>query len=815
MNEVLNLHRQVEQDLNRKLRLLEKTKTKDDVNYEYVKNIFTKYVLFVAKNSMAEAKQMETLLLELLHYTKQEKEDLEKARQGKSAGGLFSALTGGLFGGKPSVPGITGNYLPPPTGGRSQSVQRPMQKPKAGTETSFYHETPGDFSGISSTAINLNNYRVLQKKQQYYLQWLLSCLHCVLTNNQNMGISHNTRTIIEAQPQQTINPEVYLSTLIKAQHLLHFLTNFSKMDQNLCKIPHQNHSLMLSCFKNSEFEAISLQCTALDGLHEFLQNKKRCKLVRLTFDNLLKTTSITPLCNTILQCCPQVERIVLENWAKPGIVKVDGRAIGEIIRLRNIRRFIIRKIDIVEFPHFIKALRENSTISTFWLQSSARFTRKELHSIYFALNNKQQLKTVKIMDKYGNSQVDWNEFANVIKASKRIRELNCNMEDIKSQAAATRIAENLDMSTSIRKVKFNNFQKTTLSQYIMILEGLEQHRSLNTLDLSYTELHSKPLIDTLCRILQTCSTLETLILASTFATRDESRASCEKLLLRIAESTTLKKVNLSCNLFRKEEEAILPLIVSKPPTIKSVNLANCFLSDEVIAQLFAAIAANNSKIESINLNGQRNESIEKTTQELAKCTNSSLKSLSLSGNDFPETNMAKILKHYSVSLTRKLDYKDSFRKTLQSQSLISIEIEAAAFTAEALSILGAGLAANYTLKGLKLKGEFERDGSQYLSEGLAKNYSVKHLELQNSFIHKKDSVKFFNFLGENKTLVILQASFKVFEIGDSEVGLLINMLKSNKVLRFMAISKSFLSELGIKELKKVERINFWLNIEII
>ncbi len=164
LNEVLNLHRQVEQDLNKKLHILEKSKSKDDINYEYIKNIFTKYVLFLAKNSAVEAKQMESLLFDLLHYTKQEKEDLEKARSGKPTSGLLSIFTRAET--KPSVPGITGSYVAPqPTGGRSQSVQRaPRTMPKTGTDSSFYHETPGDFSGISSTSINLKNYKVLQKK---------------------------------------------------------------------------------------------------------------------------------------------------------------------------------------------------------------------------------------------------------------------------------------------------------------------------------------------------------------------------------------------------------------------------------------------------------------------------------------------------------------------------------------------------------------------------------------------------------------------------------------------------------------------------
>ncbi len=159
---MLNLHRQVEQDLNKKLHLLEKTKTKEDVNYEYIKNIFTKYIVFTAHGSAAEAKQMESFLFDLLHYTKEEKENLEKSRRTK---GGFLGIFGSGAGTKASIPGITGTYVVPsgPTG-RSQSVQRPSARSKASTETSFYKDQ-GDFSGISSTNMNFHNMGGLRYKK--------------------------------------------------------------------------------------------------------------------------------------------------------------------------------------------------------------------------------------------------------------------------------------------------------------------------------------------------------------------------------------------------------------------------------------------------------------------------------------------------------------------------------------------------------------------------------------------------------------------------------------------------------------------------
>jgi len=162
---MLNLHRQVEADLKKKVQTLEKAKPKDEINYEYIKNIFTKFLFFTTKNSINEAKQMEILLYDLLHYTKQEKEELDKIRNPKNERGFFSGLISKALGNSSepeSVPGITGNYIPSQNSRRAVSVQRGIRK--AGTETSFYKDTPGDFSGISSNSISLKNQKALQKK---------------------------------------------------------------------------------------------------------------------------------------------------------------------------------------------------------------------------------------------------------------------------------------------------------------------------------------------------------------------------------------------------------------------------------------------------------------------------------------------------------------------------------------------------------------------------------------------------------------------------------------------------------------------------
>lgn len=85
LTEVINLHRLAEQDMSKKLRHFEMSRTKEDVNCEYVRNIFLKYLIFSENGAESDAKRLEKLLLELLHINRQEKEALEKSRANKSS----------------------------------------------------------------------------------------------------------------------------------------------------------------------------------------------------------------------------------------------------------------------------------------------------------------------------------------------------------------------------------------------------------------------------------------------------------------------------------------------------------------------------------------------------------------------------------------------------------------------------------------------------------------------------------------------------------------------------------------------------------
>ncbi len=161
LNDLLLLHRQIEQDLKNKLRVFETSKSKEDMNCEYMKNVFIKYLAFLANGATADARQMERLLFDLLQVTKAEREELDKARTSK--GSLLAIFSKGTKG---PAAGITGSFIPPPAGvpHRSQSVQKLEGRKKAGTEAGNRADISADIDTHSPVPINLQNNKFLHKK---------------------------------------------------------------------------------------------------------------------------------------------------------------------------------------------------------------------------------------------------------------------------------------------------------------------------------------------------------------------------------------------------------------------------------------------------------------------------------------------------------------------------------------------------------------------------------------------------------------------------------------------------------------------------
>eukprot|EP00826_Nyctotherus_ovalis_P042133 TRINITY_DN4302_c0_g1_i2.p2 TRINITY_DN4302_c0_g1~~TRINITY_DN4302_c0_g1_i2.p2 ORF type:complete len:207 (-),score=69.78 TRINITY_DN4302_c0_g1_i2:16-636(-) len=90
LNEVIAMQSQTEQGLSKRVQYLENSRSKEEINYEYIKNVFLKYLIFRDSNE-EEAKRLRDILLDLLKASKQEKEILEKARSSKSFWKLFTS----------------------------------------------------------------------------------------------------------------------------------------------------------------------------------------------------------------------------------------------------------------------------------------------------------------------------------------------------------------------------------------------------------------------------------------------------------------------------------------------------------------------------------------------------------------------------------------------------------------------------------------------------------------------------------------------------------------------------------------------------
>lgn len=88
LNDIIALQSHSEQSLTKQLQYLKTNRSKEDVNYEYVKNIFLKYLIFQGQNA-DEANRMKEILMDLLMVTKQEKESLSKARDSKGFWRIF------------------------------------------------------------------------------------------------------------------------------------------------------------------------------------------------------------------------------------------------------------------------------------------------------------------------------------------------------------------------------------------------------------------------------------------------------------------------------------------------------------------------------------------------------------------------------------------------------------------------------------------------------------------------------------------------------------------------------------------------------
>ena len=75
--DIIGMQSNREKELNKKVNYYESNRKKEDVNYEYIKNVFLKYLAY-KNNNEEESNRMKEILLDLLSVTKKEKEQLTK-----------------------------------------------------------------------------------------------------------------------------------------------------------------------------------------------------------------------------------------------------------------------------------------------------------------------------------------------------------------------------------------------------------------------------------------------------------------------------------------------------------------------------------------------------------------------------------------------------------------------------------------------------------------------------------------------------------------------------------------------------------------
>lgn len=88
LNNVIALQSAAEQELNKRLQYLESSRSKGEINYEYIKNVFLKYLTF-KDNKIEDANLLRDILLDLLKVSKHERESLEKENDNKGFWKLF------------------------------------------------------------------------------------------------------------------------------------------------------------------------------------------------------------------------------------------------------------------------------------------------------------------------------------------------------------------------------------------------------------------------------------------------------------------------------------------------------------------------------------------------------------------------------------------------------------------------------------------------------------------------------------------------------------------------------------------------------
>ncbi len=668
-------------------------------------------------------------------------------------------------------------------------------------------------------------------------------------------------------------------TYIKIRRLLAFLHNFRTFDISMDELSPAGAHLVYSVLQirhithKISLDSIELSRESLLQLEKLiLYQSPALEKVRLTFEHQHRFKArhnLSRLCKILAQK-PALRSLTLENWSCPSSLYIEGAALGDILRLTPISCLCVTRIDIAGYEGLTHGLTLNPTLRTLRLQSGAEFKQEEVQGVYAALGkNPRQLRRVELRNKRQIMQVAWHELAEILQVSHKIRELKIFPDSVKAQGAMAEVTQCLSANNSVRHITFSCLQRSSLHDSVQLLESLEQHQLLETLDLSYNRIDSGIVVDALCRILESCPRLHTLLFSHVLKTRDESRASCAPLLRKLGENTAARLVDLSSNFFTPEEQRALVGCVTDRgrdgPQLAELSLAYCGLSDSTLADLFGALRENKT-VRSIDLRGQHKDPFRslfsRTGPAIAQCLeqNQVLRAVDVSGNEFIDDEGMRLIlialakntgllhagirfctpadSHVGEELGKLLGSVVAQNRVLESLTLeqgraerlnlaeffiglennarlISLDLSSVAFSAGSVEVLGKMLEKNRVLRTLKVSGELEREALSTLSEGLARNTGMKAVSFKGSKIRRKDAVRFVKFIEENRTLERFQLYPQAVELEDADVEEVFETMMKNNTLKVMRLDQGLLSELGVGELRKISRKHFWLRVEIL
>ncbi len=661
------------------------------------------------------------------------------------------------------------------------------------------------------------------------------------------------------------NAELWLKsrTYRKLRRIQKYLINFDSFDINMQVLNVKLYPLLYSALQIKSIQSLSLQSVdiAMDSfkdLRQVISTQDELKTLRLSFEareNDEDKYSITSLCR-LISLKPKLMHLTLGNWGKINMLEVGGAMLGEVITSTPLKSLTLQKVDITEFPAFARCLPQATLLSALCLQSNRQYSKEDVRQIYEGLRNSTQIKRIEIFNKSLQPQIAWKEMGKILESTQKLKEFRINGDAAAAQNAIPALAVGLAKNTSILNLVLVSFQKCSLEKNEVLLQSLEQHSNLQKLDLSYIAVNSENIILILAQLSCMCPDLRVLILTHSFGVRTETSFPCVILMKRLCENKTIRALDLSANCFFADEEKALPMLLALNTTVQSLALSHCGLTDETMTALFLSLADSPSVV-SFDVKIQHRKCDEKiyagAGKAIAQCLakNTVLKMLMAENNAFTDDGLLEIAASLQSNKTLEqlsLTYAGSNKNVVHAfgkaisvntrlsqftlyeiqpvsntkifqglgmnQSLLSLEIQTAGLSTKSLKALGEALKANETLMSLRLLGRFGPDGAIPFSEGLAQNRGLKRLYLTSSEIGRKESVAFMQFLRTNRCLEHLQLYYKVLDLEDPDIKVLIEALRGNMALKFLGMGYGSLTTRAVNELKKVQRRHFWLKFEI-